>query len=119
MRPNWLIVPSTGQTRSVSAIGRAPSFSARVKKSLKLRYAATSLTAASLMSTPYLRTNQRTRRVVVAPRSRDATWPANAVSPRLGITYWGRTLRRSDTSFRLGPGGRREFYRRLLLTSFG
>jgi hypothetical protein len=39
------------------------------------------------------------RRVVVAPRSREATWPANAVRPRLGITYWGRTLRRSDTSF--------------------
>ena len=36
-RPNWLIVPSTGQTRSASASGRAPSFSARVKKSLKLR----------------------------------------------------------------------------------
>src|SRR5664279_2585090 len=49
------------------------------------------------MSTPYLRTNQRTSRVVVAPRSREATCPANAVSPRLGITYWGRTLRRSDT----------------------
>ncbi len=56
-----------------------------------------SLTAASLMSTPYLRTNQRTRRVVVAPRSREATRPANAVRPRLGNTYWGRTLRRSDT----------------------
>src|SRR5204862_6258837 len=51
------------------------------------------------MSTPYLRTNQRTSRVVVAPRSREATWPAKAVSPRLGMTYWGRTLRRSDTRF--------------------
>ena len=46
--PNWLIVPSTGQIRSAAASGRAPSFSARVKKSLKLvRYAATSLTCAS------------------------------------------------------------------------
>src|SRR5678816_3009857 len=51
---------------------------------------------ASLMSTPYLRTNQRTSRVVVAPRSREATRPANAVRPRLGRTYCGRTLRRSD-----------------------
>src|SRR5437764_40395 len=42
MRPNWLIVPSTGQIRSAAAIGRAPSFSARVKKSLKLLYAAAS-----------------------------------------------------------------------------
>ncbi len=98
MRPNWLIVPSTGHTRSASAIGRAPGFSARVKKSLKLAYAAGSLSSASLRSTPYLRTNQRTSRVVVAPRSRDATRPANAVSPRFGRTYWGRTLRRSDTS---------------------
>ena len=69
-------------------------------------------TAASLMSTPYLRTNQRTSRVVVAPRSREATWPANAVRPRLGITYWGRTLRRSDTGCG-GAGWRRGFYRRV------
>ena len=75
-------------------------------------YAAASLSTASLMSTPYLRTNQRTSRVVVAPRSRDATRPANAVRPRFGITYWGRTLRRSDTGLRARPDGRREFYRR-------
>ena len=62
------------------------------------------------MSTPYLRTNQRTSRVVVAPRSREATRPANAVRPRLGSTYCGRTLRRSDTEG--GARKRREFYRR-------
>src|SRR5664279_4946917 len=68
------------------------------------------------MSTPYLRTNQRTSRVVVAPRSRDATRPAKAVRPRLGSTYWGRTLRRSDTGggrVENGNVARREFYRRL------
>src|SRR6187399_278038 len=53
------------------------------------------------MSTPYLRTNQRTSLVVVAPRSREATRPAKAVRPRLGKRYCGRTLRRSDT----GKGG--------------
>src|SRR5438045_3402874 len=68
------------------------------------------------MSTPYLRTNQRTSRVVVAPRSRDATWPANAVRPRLGSTYWGRTLRRSDTGCG-GAGWRRGFYRRVASTA--
>src|SRR5450755_1745288 len=113
MRPNWLIVPSTGQIRSASARGRAPGFRARVKKSLKLAYAPISLTAASLMSTPYLRTNQRTSRVVVAPRSRDATRPAKAVRPRLGSRYCGRTLRRSDTGN--ARGERRKFYRRRAL----
>ena len=34
--PNWLMAPSTGQIRSAWASGRAPGFSARVKKSLKL-----------------------------------------------------------------------------------
>ena len=51
IRPNWLIAPSTGQTRSAFAIGRMPGLSARVKKSLKLLYAAGSGSTASFMST--------------------------------------------------------------------
>jgi len=34
--PNWLMAPSTGQTRCACASGLAPGFSARVKKSLKV-----------------------------------------------------------------------------------
>jgi hypothetical protein len=34
--PNWLMAPSTGQTQSASASGRAPGRSGRVKNSLKL-----------------------------------------------------------------------------------
>jgi hypothetical protein len=34
--PNWLIAPSTGQTKSAAAIGRAPGLSARVKNALNV-----------------------------------------------------------------------------------
>ncbi len=34
--PNWLMAPSTGHSSGAPASGRAPGFSARVKKSLKL-----------------------------------------------------------------------------------
>src|SRR4051794_38981574 len=56
------------------------------------------------MSTPYLRMNQRIRRVVRAPRDADATPPAKFVNACLGSAYCSRTRERSDTSTRAERG---------------
>src|SRR6185312_10550489 len=67
--------------------------------------------AASLMSTPYLATNQRISPVLRCPPRLDATMPAKAVSACLGNRYCGSTERRSGKAATVSEevGG---FYRR-------
>src|SRR4051812_30125212 len=64
---------------------------------------------ASAILTPYLPTNQRIKRVVAPPSLALAARPASAVSACLGIRYWGRTARRSDTVWAYGKDNRRNY----------